>query len=47
MTTTGAVELLMHQHTDLDEVEYNDTDLSERFLMAPTKTCRAQRFVTG
>ena len=35
MTTTGAVELLMHQHADLDEIEYNgDTDLSERFLMS-------------
>lgn len=35
MTTTGAMELLVHQHTDLDEVEYDgDTDLSERFLMA-------------
>ena len=35
MTTTGAMELLVHQHTDLDDVEYNgDTDLSERFLMA-------------
>ena len=34
MTTTGAMELLMHQHTDLGSVEYNgDTDLSERFLM--------------
>ena len=46
MTTTGAVELLMHQHTDLDEVEYNgDTDLSERFLMSayqdvPSSTLR-------
>jgi hypothetical protein len=35
MTTTGAMELLVHQHTDLDEVDYDgDTDLSERFLMA-------------
>jgi hypothetical protein len=35
MTTTGAMELLIHQHTDLDTIEYNgDTDLSERFLMA-------------
>ena len=46
MTTTGAVELLMHQHTDLDAVEYNgDTDLSERFLMSayqdvPSSTLR-------
>ena len=35
MTTTGAMELLIHQHTDLSTIEYNgDTDLSERFLMA-------------
>ena len=35
MTTTGAMELLIHQHTDMSTVEYNgDTDLSERFLMA-------------
>ena len=35
MTTAGAMEVLIHQHTDLSEVEYNgDTDLSERFLMA-------------
>jgi len=46
MTTTGAMELLMHQHTDLDSVEYNgDTDLSERFLMTayqdvPSSTLR-------
>lgn len=46
MTTTGAVELLMHQHTDLEEVDYNgDTDLSERFLMSayqdvPSSTLR-------
>jgi len=34
MTTTGAVELLIHQNTDLNSIEYNgDTDLSERFLM--------------
>lgn len=34
MTTTGAVELLIHQNSDLDTFEYNgDTDLSERFLM--------------
>jgi len=46
MTTTGAVELLIHQHTDMDSVEYNgDTDLSERFLMSayqdvPSSTIR-------
>lgn len=46
MTTTGAVELLMHQHTDLGTVEYNgETDLSERFLMSayqdvPSSTLR-------
>lgn len=35
MTTTGAMELLLHQHTGLEDVSYNgDTDLSERFLMA-------------
>jgi hypothetical protein len=35
MTNTGAMELLLNQHTALDEVSYNgDTDLSERFLMA-------------
>jgi len=35
MTTTGAMELLIHQHTDMSSVEYDgDTDLSERFLMA-------------
>ena len=35
MTTTGAVELLMHQHTDLDQVDYNgDTDLSSASMSA-------------
>jgi hypothetical protein len=35
MTTTGAMELLLHQDTDMSTVSYDgDTDLSERFLMA-------------
>ena len=35
MTTTGAMELLIHQDTDMNSVTYDgDTDLSERFLMA-------------
>jgi hypothetical protein len=34
MATTGCMEVLMNQHTDLDAVDYmGDTDLSERFLM--------------
>lgn len=35
MSTTGAMEVLLNQHTDLDTVEYGgETDLSERFLMS-------------
>jgi len=35
MSTTGAMELLLNQHTDLSQVEYGgETDLSERYLMA-------------
>ncbi len=35
MSTTGAMELLLNQHTDLTEVDYGgETDLSERYLMA-------------
>ena len=38
MTTTGVMELLLHQDTDMSTVSYNgDTDLSERFLMAAYK----------
>ena len=34
MANSGAMEILMNQHTPLEEVTYNgDTDLSERFLM--------------
>jgi hypothetical protein len=46
MTNTGAMELLINQHTGLDELAYNgDSDLSERFLMAayqdvPSSTIR-------
>ena len=46
MTTTGALELLLHQHADLGDPTYDgDTDLSERFLMSayqdvPSSTIR-------
>ncbi len=34
MANTGAMEILMNQHADLDTIAYKgDTDLSERFLM--------------
>ena len=34
MATTGVAEILMNQHTPLDDIQYlGDTDLSERFLM--------------
>jgi len=43
MATTGAMEILLNQHTPLEEIEYEgDTDLSERFLMnAVDRTTRA------
>jgi len=35
MSHTGAMEILMNQHTPLEDIAYNgDTDLSERYLMA-------------
>jgi len=35
MSTTGAMEILLNQHTDLSTVDYGgQTDLSERYLMA-------------
>jgi hypothetical protein len=35
MSNTGAMEILLNQHTDLSTVDYGgDTDLSERFLMS-------------
>ncbi len=34
MATTGVAEILMNQHTPLDDIQHlGDTDLSERFLM--------------
>ena len=34
MALTGAMEILLNQHSDLETVEYNgETDLSERYLM--------------
>ena len=35
MSNTGAMEILMSQHTPVEDIAYNgDTDLSERYLMA-------------
>ncbi len=44
MANTGAMEILLNQHTALDAIDYlGDTDLSERYLMnASDYTTRAQ-----
>jgi Leucine rich repeat len=39
MANTGAMEVLLNQHTPLDQIAYDgDTDLSERFLMSAYET---------
>jgi Leucine Rich repeats (2 copies) len=48
MAHTGAMEILMNQHTPVEDIAYNgDTDLSERYLMgAPATTADVPYFLT-